>query len=63
LLEWIFPRLPNELRERFLTMVVQSYEGYGQAEYLQARTKSPEIAEVSLTLKQSPFAILQHAKK
>jgi hypothetical protein len=58
LLQWIYPRLPVNLRERFLTLITQSYAGYDEPEYNYVRAQSPQMAEVSLRLKRTPHLVL-----
>lgn len=58
LLQWIYPRLPVNLKERFLVLITQSYAGYDQLEYNYVRTQWPEMAEISLKLKRTPQLVL-----
>jgi len=58
LLDWIYPQLPFDLRERFFALVRQCYEEYGQADYENVRRQSFETADIALRLKQAPHLIL-----
>jgi glycosyltransferase involved in cell wall biosynthesis len=58
LLVWIGSQLPFDLRERFLVLVKQCYEDYGQADYDNVRGQSYETADIALRLKQAPQQVL-----